>query len=210
MIVRKVSAPIAGLVVVAVLGGCGSGSQGEEADSSENTAQTYTVPSGTAMSLTLDRELSAESTAEGDAFKATVSSPVTDGDRVLIPEGSTVRGEVTAFQEATGDRPAIVKLDFSSIEVRGQSQPLAATLTSAEVKTEKELEGEAKKIGGGAAAGGLVGGIISGNAKGALLGAAAGAAAGTAIALGTRKTRAYLPAGTAMELRLDESLRVEF
>lgn len=168
-----------------------------------------TVASGTKISLTLDQKLSTENNKKGDAFSATVSEPVTDGSRVLVPEGATVRGEVTALQKASGDKPAVLKVDFSSIEVRGERRPLSATLTAADVETDKEMKGEAKKIGGGAAAGGLVGGILGKDAKSTLIGAAVGSAAGTAITLATRQEHAVLPAGTPMEIRLDESVRVK-
>lgn len=214
---RRLVGTLTALALAATTVACGSGTQAEEdgeasasqqGSSAQTSAQTYTVASGTALTLSLNQELSTDNTSEGDRFTATVASAVTQGNRVLIPEGSNVTGRITALQEATDDRPAALKLDFESIEVRGSSQPLAAHVTSAEVETRKELEGEAKKIGGGAAAGGLVGGIISGNAKGALIGAAVGAAAGTAITLGTRGQKAYLPAGAPVEIELDRSLTV--
>lgn len=210
-------AALATLALLPALGACGSAADGsasaEEADAEETSSEEpaverASVPSGSAMSLTLDRKLSPENAEKGTEFTATVASPVTDGRRVLVPEGATVHGRVTAMQNAEGDRPAVVKLAFESVDVRGRSYPLVATLTSAEVKTDKKLKGEGKKIGGGAAAGGLVGGILSGNAKGALIGAAAGAAAGTGIALGTQDKTAYLPAGAALEIQLEEALRV--
>lgn len=167
-----------------------------------------TVAAGTTISLTLDRELSSAENRKGDTFSATVSAPVIEGSRVLIPEGAVVRGTVTALQKAEGDKPPMLTLDFESVEVRGEQLALAATLTSAEVETDKEMKGEGKKIGGGAAAGGLVGGLLGGDVKGALIGAAVGSAAGTAITLATREGHAVLPADTPMEIRLDESLRV--
>lgn len=202
---------------------CGSQSQADEAEGGESAGTAArssgtsgsgapamaTVASGTSMSLTLDQKLSTDGNQQGDSFTATVSQPVTDGNRVLIPSGATIRGKITALQKAEGEKPAVLKVDFESIEVRGDSRPLTATLVSADVETDKEMKGEAKKIGGGAAAGGLVGGILGKDAKGALIGAAVGSAAGTAITMATREEHAVLPAGTPMTIRLDQAVRVK-
>lgn len=201
---------------------CGSQSEAREAETGEApraaTQQpapdrtpapaTATVAAGTRISLALDEELSTNTSQKGDIFSTTVTRAVVEGNRVLIPEGAIVRGTVTAIQEHDGDRPPLVKVDFTTIEVRGHSVPLTATLTSATTETSKEMKDEGKKIGGGAAAGAIVGGLIGGNVKGAVIGAAVGAAAGTVVTMVTREDHAVLPAGTAMEIRVDESLTV--
>jgi carbonic anhydrase/acetyltransferase-like protein (isoleucine patch superfamily) len=203
------------LLVALAVAACGSQGSANEAEGTASTGEAssdaparMTVASGTSISVTLDEQLSTRDNRKGDGFTATVSEPVTDGSRVLIPTGATIRGKVTALQKAEGDRPAVLKMDFESIEVRGESRPLTATLVSADIETDKEMKGEAKKIGGGAAAGGLVGGILGKDAKGALIGAAVGSAAGTAITLATREEHAVLPAGTPMQVRLDQAVRV--
>lgn len=170
--------------------------------------ETATVAAGTAVSLTLDKKLSTGTNRMGDRFTATVTRPVIEGSRVLIPEGAVVSGTVTAVQKKDGDKPPMLKIDFQSIEVRGETVPLAATLTSADVETEREMKDEGKKIGGGAAAGGLVGGLLGRNVKSALIGAAVGSAAGTAITLVTREGHAVLPAGSTLKIEVDESLEV--
>lgn len=182
----------------------------EKAASEETPAPpgTATVAAGTSVSLTLDKELSTRTHRKGDRFTATVTRPVIEGSRVLIPEGAIVRGTVTAVQKKDGDRPPMLKLDFQSIEVRGETVPLAATLTSANVETQREMKGEGKKIGGGAAAGALVGGLLGKNVKSAVIGAAVGSAAGTAVTLITREGHAVLPTGSALKIELDRSLEV--
>lgn len=210
------------VLLAATVAACGSQSEAGEAENGEAsqpatqqqasdrtaTPATATVAAGTSISLALDEELSTKTNQKGDSFSATVTRAVVEGNRVLIPEGAIVRGTVTAVQKEDGDRPPLLKVDFATIEVRGQSVPLAATLTSADIETEKEMKGEAKKIGGGAAAGAIAGGIIGGGVKSAAVGAAVGAAAGTVITLVTREGHGVLPAGTAMEIRVDESLNV--
>lgn len=180
----------------------------EPAAVAEPEPATATVAAGTALSATLDRELSTKTTRVGDGFTATVSSSVVDGRTVLVPEGAMLRGTVTGVQKKSGDRQAAITVAFDALEIEGREYPLEATLTGVSARTEREMKDEGKKIGGGAAAGGLLGALIGGDVKGAVIGAAAGAAAGTAITLATREEHAVLPAGSAMTVRLDRSLEV--
>lgn len=210
------------VLLTATVAACGLQSEASEAEDGEasqpatqqqtseriSTPVTAMVAAGTSVSLSLNEELSTRTNRVGDSFSAVVTRDVVDGNRVLIPVGAIVRGNVTAIQKEDGDRPPVLKIDFSTIEVRGQSVPLSATLTSADTEIDKEMKGEAKKIGGGAAAGGLAGGLIGGGLNSAAVGAAVGAAAGTAITMATREGHAVLPAGAAMEIRVDGSLSV--
>lgn len=177
---------------------------GGEAGSRASSVQ---LDAGTSLQLTLNERLDTNKSV-GEAFTASVSQPVMRGGQVLVPKGAMVHGKVTAVQQPDGDRPAAIKMQFERIELRGESSRIDATLTDVSVKTEKEMKGEAKKIGGGAAAGALLGAVIGGGAKEAVMGAAAGAAAGTAVTLGTREGRGYLPEGAPMTIQLNSALSV--
>lgn len=185
-----------------------------EADEASTTeaepepAPTATIASGTSMTATLDGELSTKTAKVGDTFTATLASPVVEGRQVIVPEGAILTGEITGVQKKSGDQKAALGLAFRTLTVDGEPYPITGSLTSITPKTEREMKDEGAKIGGGAAAGGLLGAIIGGDAKGAVIGAAAGAAAGTVVTLATREEHAVLPAGTALELQLDESLQV--
>lgn len=169
---------------------------------------TADVPAETSLALTLDRQLSTKSTSKGESFTATVAEPLRQGERVLVPSGATVHGSVTAVQEPSGERPAVLKLSFSKIEVRGQEKPIQAEVAETNPKTYRETHDAGKKVGGGAAVGALLGGILGDEADDAVVGAAIGAAAGTAVTLGTRHTHAYLPEGSRLTVRLTEPLHV--
>lgn len=173
---------------------CGIASAGERAE----------VTAGTMVTVRLDQTLNSTRHGAGDTFTATVTDPVTDGERLLIPAGSTVRGDILEFTA----KPPQLRLAFQEIEVRGETHVLEAELTSLAPRTHSEMKDEAAKIGGGAAAGALLGGVIGGGAKEALIGAAAGAAAGTGVALATKETHAYLPAGSVLRLKLTRPLEV--
>jgi len=169
------------------------------------------VPAGTVLHLTLDRELGTRENQQGDAFTATVASPVSAEGRVAIPQGATVHGEVTAVQKSGGaGQTAVLKVDFKDLQADGRTYPLQATLTKAnpEKKSRTSAGQAAGEIGAGTAAGAILGRIIGGNKTGTFIGAAVGAAAGTAIVLGTQDVDAVLPAGSAMEIRLDAPIRV--
>lgn len=173
---------------------CGVASAGERAE----------VEAGTSLTVRLDQTLNSDRHGSGSVFSATVTDPVTEGDRVLIPAGSKVRGEILEFSKD----PPQLGVAFKEIEVRGETHLLEAEVASVTPRRHSEMKDEGAKIGGGAAAGALLGGVIGGDAKGALIGAAAGAAAGTGVALATKESHAYLPAGSLFRLELDRPLDV--
>ncbi len=175
-------------------GACGVATAGEKAE----------VPAGTPLTVSLDQTLSSERHGSGTTFSATVTDPVTQEGEILIPSGATVRGEVLELSED----PPRLRVAFQEIEVRGEKHLLEAELASVTPRRHSEMKDEGAKIGGGAAAGALLGGVIGGDAKSAVIGAAAGAAAGTGVALATKETHVYLPAGSIFRLELDEPLTV--
>lgn len=162
------------------------------------------VPEGTALTVRLDQTLNSQRHGSGTLFTATVTDPVVREATVLIPSGAKVHGEILAMTED----PPRLEVAFKELEVRGEKHLLEAELASVTPREHSEMKGEAKKIGGGAAAGALLGGVVGGSAKGAVIGAAAGAAAGTGIALATKDKHVYLPAGSLFRLELSRPLEV--
>lgn len=170
-----------------------------------------TVPAATELRVTLDQELSTKSSKVGDVFTATIAVPVLSGDHIAVPIGSRVHGVVTAVQDAQGGNPAVLKVDFTEIDVGGKAFPLRAGVAEANPEKKSSISaGDAVvKVGGGAAAGAILGRIIGKDTKGTLIGAAVGAAAGTAIMLGTQDSYGVLVKDSEMGLRLEEPLQVE-
>ena len=163
------------------------------------------VAAGTSLVLRLDQPVSTRSTGVGSAISGSTIEPVVYDGEVLIPAGSPVRGVVTAISKD----PPLLSASFTEIEVGGEPHALDASLSGARMNVRSEMKDEAAKIGGGAAAGAVLGGVIGGNVKGAAIGAAAGAAAGTGVALATKESWAFLPAGSQVAVRLDGSLRLQ-
>lgn len=196
--------PGALLLAAAVLAACG----GDPGDGDDRSPRRITVPTGTVLSLTLERELGTRSSREGDRFTARVSEAVTVAGREAIPVGSAVHGRVLGVEERAGGARAL-RLGFQTIRVRGGSPILSARLVEArpEVRSGDGAGEAAATVGGGAAAGAGIGSVVDGG-DGAAVGAAVGAAAGSGVVLATGDRHAVLPEGSAMRIELAEPLRV--
>ena len=181
------------------------------------------VAEGTKIVFALDEALSTKTHRAGDTFSGVVSQPVQIGGRVIIPEGSVVRGTVARSKRAGRIRGrAEMDLRLEQLELPdGQVFDLVATLTELD-ESEKETLGEegeivgqgSKKrdvatIGGGAGIGAAIGAIAGGGGKGAATGAGVGAAAGTAAVLLTRGRDIKLERGSELALQLDRAITVK-
>jgi hypothetical protein len=161
------------------------------------------VPAGQELDVRLERELNSETAQVEDRFNATTVVDLYQGNDVLIPAGSQLRGVVSSVNKATRtNRKGSLTVAFDQITVHGRSYPIRATVTQA---LESEgIKGEIGKIGAGSAVGAIIGGIIGG-AKGALLGVLIGGG-GTIAA--TEGKDVDVPAGTILRIRLDEPIQV--
>ncbi|MFQ5747522.1 MAG: hypothetical protein ACE5HF_09940 [Gemmatimonadota bacterium] len=194
----------------------------ENEPASEARAETFTVPAATELRVRLDQTLSTRWNTPGDLFTATLQDPVVDGDRVVIPAGTRLLGEVTEVREPRGDEPGVLKVAFDEITVDGESYPLEATVTTTEAAAPapdpapRQPPGESagSRIGRGALSGALLGRIFGGNTKGALIGAAAGAALGAANGGGSGGrgpglTALVLAAGSSVSCTLNQPLTIQ-
>lgn len=175
------------------------------ANSSSNrgTASRGDVPVGTEFDVRLSSTLSSATAQVEQRFEATTMVDLMEGDRVLVPAGSTMRGVVSSVNKAGRlERKGSMTLAFDQISVRGKDRPLRATVTQA---LESEgVRGEAGKIGTGAGVGAIIGGILGGF-KGALAGILIGGG-GTVAA--TEGKDVELPTGTILRVRLDSPLDI--
>jgi hypothetical protein len=185
--------------------GTGSGSGGGGNWPAESRTQTRRgeVPAGQELDVRLERELSSDTAQVEDRFIATTVADLYQGNEVLIPAGSTLRGIVSSVQKATRmERKGSLTVAFDQITVRGGTYPIHGTVTQA---LESEgIKGEIGKIGAGSAVGAIIGGIIGGG-KGALLGVLIGGG-GTIVA--TEGKDVTLAPGTILRVRLDEAVQV--
>lgn len=167
-----------------------------------------TVQAGTRLVATLDTPVGTEYSKVGDAFSATIQTPVVDGSgATVIPAGSKVVGRVAELRETRGEDPAVVELDVESLVYNGISRPLNARIVDAQVEsTDRKVRG--RHVAGGAAGGALLGAVLGGG-SGALKGAALGAGTGALISLGTSKTGANLPSGTTMAIEVTQATQFQ-
>ncbi len=159
------------------------------------------IPVGQELDVRLQKELDSDTAQVEDRFEATTAVDlILDGD-VLIPAGSSLRGIVTAVDDADRlDRKGRLSLSFDQIVVNGRSYPIRASVVEAlESGGYKE---DAAKIGAGAGVGAIIGGILGG-AKGALAGILIG---GGGVVAATEGKDVVLPAGSILRIRLDSPL----
>jgi TolA-binding protein len=189
------STGVAGGVSGGVPGGTRGGTAGD--DRSRTTGQS-TIPVGQEIDVRLQSQLSSDTAQVEDRFEATTVVDLYEGNRVLIPAGSVVRGIVSSVDRASRtDRKGAMTVSFDQVTVNGRNHPMRGTVTQA---LESEgIRGEVGRIGAGSAVGAIIGGIIGG-VRGALLGVLIGGG-GTMIA--TEGKDVTLPAGTILRVRFD-------
>ena len=159
------------------------------------------IPVGQEIDVRLQQPLSSASAKVEDRFETTTVVDVRQDGRVLIPAGSTVRGQITSVSPAGKiDRSGKLTMSFDRLTIGGRNYEIRAMATQA--FESKGIREEAGTVGAGGAVGAIVGGIIGG-VRGALIGAAIGA--GGVIAATDGKD-VELAAGTVLRLRFDSAL----
>lgn len=167
------------------------------------------VPAESVLGLQVLTTTSTEDARVEDPVEAKVTRDLRVGRTVAIPAGTRVLGVVTLVE-----RGGKVK-GKARLGVRFHALVLAdATATRVPIRTdtilrESESQGQqsAAKIGAAAAGGAILGAIIGGG-KGAVLGGALGAGGGTASVLSGDRSQAWLQAGTAITVRLQDAITV--
>jgi hypothetical protein len=165
------------------------------------------VPADTAIEVVLDESLSSKTATPGQAFDATVETPIEIAGKVAIPKGARAKGTVKDAKAAGRFKGAsLLELALKSVEVNGKTYDIVTSAPSFSHKGKGKRTAVA--VGGGAGLGALIGGLAGGG-KGAAIGAAAGAGAGTAGAAFTGKADVVLPAETGLSFKLKEPLEIK-
>ncbi len=181
------------------------------------------VPQGTRLPLILHNAITTRNARPGDAIYLETTFPVTQNNRILIPAGSYVQGEILEAK-----RPGKIK-GRGEVRIRmtslifpnGYTVNLNAVPNNAgtggneSVDDEGKIQGDSDKahdvgtvmtttsIGAG------IGSIAGRSASGAGMGAGIGAAVGLATVLLTRGPELELPRGTAVDIVLDHPLYLD-
>jgi len=181
-----------------------------------------TVPAGTRLGVVLQNGISTHSAKPGDSVYLETSFPVTIGNRIVIPVGSYLRGELIESK-----RPGRVKgrgefrLRLNTLILpSGYTVSLNAAPRSADSGGKETMDSEGKVTGGSGkgedvktvaetTATGAGIGAIAGGGKGLGIGAGVGAAAGLAAVLLTRGPDAELPRGSTLDVVLEHDLTLD-
>ena len=177
------------------------------------------VPAGTRVGVVLQNGISTRSAKPGDSVYLQTSFPITIGNRIVIPVGSYLRGELIDSK-----RPGRIKgrgefrMRLNTLILpTGYTVDLNAAPRSADSGGKETMDSEGKVTGGAdkrgdagtvistTATGAGIGAIASRTPKGAGIGAGIGAAAGLAAILLTRGPEAELPRGSTMDVVLERA-----
>jgi hypothetical protein len=169
--------------------------------------RTISVPAGTVVRVRLTRELDTVRNRPGDAFSATLDSPVNVDGMDALPKNTVFHGRLTEAKASGRLRGrAVLAGELDSFELRGATYRIATSIASRASSSHRKRNLIA--IGGGSATGAAIG-AIAGGGVGALIGAGAGAAAGTGGAALTGRKNVYLPVETVLSFRLKSPVAVK-
>jgi hypothetical protein len=153
-----------------------------------------TLQSGTSLIVRLAETVSTDRKYAGDAFLATLETPLVIDGFIIADKGSKVTGKIAGLQKT------LVQLTVTEINTT-DGQRVAVETALFEKRTEDHRGKDAAKIGGGAALGAIIG-AIAGGGKGAAIGAGVGGGAGTGAVLLGRGKPISLPAETQLTFQL--------
>ena len=183
-------------------------------------AERVIVPAGTRVGVVLQNGISTRSARPGDSVYLQTSFPITINNRIVIPVGSYLRGELLESR-----RPGRIKgrgefrMRLNTLILpTGYTVDLNAAPRSADSGGKETMDSEGKVSGPGDKAGDVgtvatttaegagIGAIAARTPKGAGIGAGIGAAVGLAAILLTRGPEAELPRGSTMDVVLERQL----
>jgi type IV secretion system protein VirB10 len=193
------------------------------ADTPQKTSEKLIVPAGTRMPLVLHNAITTRNAHPGDPIYLETVFPIVIKDRILIPAGTYVQGEI---QEAK--RPGKVKgqgeirmrlnsmilpngyaVDFNAIPTNAGTGGNESTDSEGKIKGDTNKGGDVGTIVKSTGVGAGIGAIATQSAKGAGIGAGVGAAVGLAAILLTRGPEMELPRGTTVDIITDRAIYLD-
>jgi hypothetical protein len=186
-----------------------------------SSGQMITVPSGTRIGVTLENGISTATAKKGDSIYFRTSFPITINNKVIIPVGSYLRGEVSDSKRAghvKGKGELRIRLNTlvlpNGYTVDLNAEPNSTDANDTKTDSEGKITGpggkgkDAKTIATTTATGAGIGAIADGG-KGAGIGAGIGGVVGLAAVLFSRGPEAQLPRGSSMDLLLERDLQLD-
>jgi hypothetical protein len=183
----------------------------------------YVVPSGTRLPLILHNAVTTRNAKPGDPVYLETLFPIVIDNRILIPAGTFVQGEIEEARrpgkvKGTGEirlrlnsmvLPNGYAVDFNAIPTNTGTGGNEATDKEGNIHGDTDKAGDAGTIIKTTGVGAGIGAIAGQGAKGAGIGAGAGAAVGLAAVLLTRGPELELPRGTTVDVILDRAVYLD-
>jgi hypothetical protein len=166
------------------------------------------IPAGTSVRVQMIDAVDSSVNRAGEMFHASLASPITVDDQIVVPAGTDVYVKLVNAKSAghlTGQ--STLALDLVRMEFQGRSYALASN----EYTQTGSSRGKrtAETVGGGAVIGTLLGAVIGGG-KGAAIGAATGAGAGGAVQGVTKGQQVKIPSETKLDFSLEQPVEVSY
>jgi type IV secretory pathway VirB10-like protein len=167
----------------------------------QKTFEELVVSADSVIGLQNETRVTSETARVEDRVEARVTRDVKVGERVAIPAGARVIGNVTQVERGGKFKErAKLGIRFHTLVLADGTRVQISTETIYR-EGDSPANGTAQKIGGGAVGGAILGAILGG-AKGAAIGATAGAAGGGAVAAAGDRSAAVLQPGAPITVRI--------
>ena len=179
------------------------------------------VPTGTRIGVVLENGISTASAKPGDSVYFRTSFPITINNKVVVPVGTYLRGEITDAKRpghVKGKGELRLRLNTmilpNGYTVDMNAEPHSTDGGQTKTDSEGKITGpggkgaDAAKVATATVAGAGIG-AIAGGGKGAGIGAGAGGLVGLAAVLLSRGPEAQLPRGSSMDLVLERDLQLD-
>jgi hypothetical protein len=165
------------------------------------------IAEGASFTVVLETTAASDKSRPGEAVLARLTADIKDGEKVLVPAGAEVKGEVLAAEGSGRVKGrARLAIGFTKLIADGKSYDLQTS--SIDVTSAAQKGRDAKIIGGAAAAGAIIGAIADGG-SGAAKGAAIGGAAGGGTVLATKGKEVVFAAGSKHTVTLTTSVNLD-
>jgi hypothetical protein len=166
--------------------------------------RTFTIPAGQAISIRMIDGIDTGHNREGESFRASLSAPITEEDRVIVPAGAPAT-VLLASARGAGRIKGQSELELRLTSVTYHGAEVRVSSGAYEAKGGSRGKQTAVRTGIGAAAGAVIG-ALAGGGKGAAIGAAAGGGAGAGYQLATHGQQVKIPSETEITFRLEAPL----
>ena len=165
-----------------------------------------TIPDGTVVQIRMIDSIDSATNQPGDRFRATLDTPITIDDQVIVPQGADIEGRVAELKSAGHfeGKPQIA-LQLTALNVNGRRYSLHTNQYSREGASRGK--NTAEKVGGGAALGAVIG-AIAGGGKGAAIGSVIGAGAGGGVQAASKAPAIHVASEALLSFTLESPLTV--